>query len=46
MSAFVVKITVPGKPPLTRTTIGTDSATLIMAAQDEFGPCAVFVRPV
>ncbi len=45
MSAFLVKITVPGAPPLTRTAIGPDSATLIMDAQDEFGPCRVSVKP-
>lgn len=45
MSAFIVTITVPGKPPLTRTAIAFDSATLIMDAQDEFGACRVSVKP-
>ena len=45
MSAFIVKITVPGRAPLTRTAIALDGCTLIMAAQDEFGPCRVTVTP-
>ena len=45
MNTFNITIKVPGKPPLTRTDIGTDSAALIMAAQDEFGPCSVTVTP-
>lgn len=46
MSTFLVTVRQPGHAPLTRTTIGPDSATLIMDAQDEFGPCRVSVKPV
>jgi hypothetical protein len=45
MSAFIVKITVPGSALLTRTAIAVDGCALIMAAQDEFGPCSVTVTP-
>jgi hypothetical protein len=45
MSTFLVTVRQPGHEPLTRTASGTDSAALIMAAQDEFGPCSVSVKP-
>ena len=45
MSAFLVTVRQAGHAPLTYTAIALDSCALIMAAQDEFGPCAVSVKP-
>jgi hypothetical protein len=45
MNAFLVTVRQPGHLPVTYPAIATDSASLIMAAQDEFGPCRVSVKP-
>ncbi len=43
MSAFLVTVRTPGQEPQTYREVAADSASLVMAAQDRFGPCHVFV---
>ncbi len=45
MSAYMVTVRQCGQPPLTYSAIATDSCALVIAAQDEFGPCSVSVKP-
>ena len=45
MSAFLVTVRQPGYATLIYTAIAADSASLIIAAQDRFGPCGVTVTP-
>ena len=45
MNTFTVTVRRPDLPDLIYPAIGTDSCALIMAAQDDFGPCCVSVKP-
>lgn len=46
MNAFTVTVRRPDLPDLVYAGIGTDSCALIMAAQDDYGPCRVSVMRV
>ena len=45
MSAFLVTVRAPGQAPHSYREMAADSASLVMDAQDRFGPCRVFVTP-
>ena len=42
---FAVVVRQPGQAPITLLAVGSDSAGLIMAMQDRYGPCRVSVKP-
>lgn len=45
MRTFTVTVCRAAKPLITYSALGTDSAAVIMAAIDRFGPCVITAKP-
>lgn len=45
MRTFTVTVCRVSMPPITYPALGTDSAAVIMAAIDRFGPCVITAIP-
>ncbi|OBV37702.1 hypothetical protein [Janthinobacterium psychrotolerans] len=45
MRAFTVTVCQATQPLITYPALGTDSAAVIMAAIDRFGPCVITAKP-
>lgn len=45
MRTFTVTVCRSTMPPITYPALGTDSAAVIMAAIDRFGPCVITAKP-
>ncbi|MGF6116673.1 hypothetical protein ABIE30_000659 [Janthinobacterium lividum] len=45
MGTFIVTVRRAAEPLLTYSALGTDSAAMIMAAIDRYGPCVITAKP-